>query len=302
MATYNLKYNTDDSIIRHVIIGLIADLNNKVWFQRQVDANQRKDIDVPFYYSIAGDDQFLRDNFLFTTPTGEDCYPDPGFADGNYDVIPRGVASITSISIESSKLVNKRIMGNYSRLDDEGSLQSYSSEFEMIPILLNFDIEILVSSMLDSLKITEMIIKRLYKSNYFNVEVGHLDEGTYRLPSYYSLPDDYTVENPIDFSFDDKEKYKITFPIEVNSFIPSFSNTPDGNPGTGGSGNGNGNFDPSGSAYNYGSGGSSEFHAGNRMFEIKQKSVTSNRGEAKDEQIQAQPDNPNIIDENDIDI
>ena len=127
MATYNLKYNTDDSVIRHIIIGLLADLNNKVWFQRQVSANERKDIDVPFYYSITGDDQFLRDNFLFTTASGDDCYPDPGFADGNYDVIPRGVARISSISIESSKLVNKRIMGNYSRLDEEGALQAYSS-------------------------------------------------------------------------------------------------------------------------------------------------------------------------------
>jgi hypothetical protein len=297
MATYNLKYNTDDSVIRHIIIGLLADLNNKVWFQRQVSANERKDIDVPFYYSITGDDQFLRDNFLFTTASGDDCYPDPGFADGNYDVIPRGVARISSISIESSKLVNKRIMGNYSRLDEEGALQAYSSEFEMIPILINFDIEVLVSSMLDSLKITEMIVKKLYKSNYFNIEVGHLEEGTYRLPSYYSLPDDYTVEAPIDFGFDDKDKYKITFPIEVNSFIPSFSNTPDGNPGSGSSGESG-----ESRAYRYGSGGSSEFHAGNRMFEIKQKSITSNKGEAKDEQSQAQPDNPNIIDENDTDI
>lgn len=295
MATYNLKYNSDDSIIRHIIIGLLSDLNNRVWFQRQVDQNTRKDIDVPFYYSITGDDQFLRDNFLFTTPSGEDCYPDPGFADGNYDVIPRGVARITSISIDSSKLVNRRIMGEYTRLDQEGSLQSYSSEFEMIPVTLNFDIEVLVSSTLDALKITEMIVKKLYKSNYFNVEVGHLDEGTYRLSSYYSLPDDYTVESPIDFGFDDKDKYNITFPIEVNSFIPSFSNTPDGNAGARGSESGNG----SGSRQ-YGSGGYSEFHSGNRMFEIKQKTITSNKGEAQDKHEQLGNDNPNIIDENDI--
>ena len=38
------------------------------------------------------------------------------------------------------------------------------------------------------------------------------------------------------------------------------------------------------------------------MFEIKQKSITSNKGEARDEQIQSQPDDPNIIDENDLDI
>jgi hypothetical protein len=301
MATYNLKYNSDDAIIRHIIIGLLADLNNKVWFQRQVDKDTRKDIDVPFYYSITGDDQFLRDNFLFTTPTGEDCYPDPGFADGNYDVVPRGVARISSISIDSSKLVNRRIMGEYTRLDQEGSLQSYSSEFEMIPITLNFDIEVLVSSTLDALKITEMIIKRLYKSNYFNVEVGHLDEGTYRLASYYALPDDYTVESPIDFGFDDKDKYNITFPIEVNSFIPSFSNTPDGGAGTGGEAGTGGSvsYGPNG-ARHYGGGGNSEFHSGNRMFEIKQKSITSNRGESQNKQIQAKEDDPNIIDENDI--
>ena len=237
----------------------------------------------------------MRDNFLFTTPSGEDCYPDPGFADGNYDVIPRGVAKISSISIDSSKLVNKRIMGEYTRLDKEGSLQSYSSEFEMIPITLSFDIEILVSSTLDALKITEMIIKRLYKSNYFNVEVGHLEEGTYRLASYYALPDDYTVESPIDFGFDDKDKYNITFPIEVNSFIPSFSNTPDGNAGSNTSSSSGG-----AGATKYGSGGNTEFHNGNRMFEIKQKSITSNRGESQDKQIQGKEDNPNIIDENDI--
>ncbi|MGK7521012.1 hypothetical protein, partial [Salmonella enterica] len=68
---------------------------------------------------------------------------------------------------------------------------------------LEFDIEILVSSTLDSFKITESIIKRLYKSNYFNVEVGHLDEGTYRIASYYAFPEDYTQERPLGFTFED---------------------------------------------------------------------------------------------------
>jgi hypothetical protein len=54
------------------------------------------------------------------------------------------------------------------------------------------------------------------------VEVGHLDEGTYRITSYYALPDDYTQERPLNFTFEEKEEYKITFPIEVYSFIPSF--------------------------------------------------------------------------------
>ena len=67
MASYNLKYNSDDSVIRHLIIGFLADLNNKVYFHRQISNDERVRVDVPFYYSITGDDQFLRDQFLFTT-------------------------------------------------------------------------------------------------------------------------------------------------------------------------------------------------------------------------------------------
>lgn len=263
MASYNQKFNSDDSVIRHVIIGLLADLNNKLYFYRQLDNNNRSIIDIPFYYSITGDDQFLRDNFLFSTATGPDCYPDKGFADGNYDQIPRGVVNLTSIAVDSSKLVNKRNPGNYTKMNQEGAMEGYTAEFEAIPITLSTDVEILVSSMLDGLKITEMIIKKMYKSNYYNVEVGHLNEGTYRLPAYYAMPDDYEVQRPIDFTFEDKENYKITLPIEINTHIPAFE-------------------------------WETENHIGNRMFEIVNNIIPStdpNSGETID---------TNVINKNDI--
>lgn len=244
MASYNLKYNSDDSVIRHIIIGLLADLNNKVFFYRQIDADNRIAVDVPFYYSITGDDQFLRDNFLFSTPSGPDCHPDSQFADGNYDVVPRGVVNMSSMSIDTGKLVNKRNLGSYTKMNTEGAMEGYSAEFEMIPITLNVDVEILVSSTLDSFKITEALIKRLYKSNFFNVEVGHLNEATYRLTSYYAMPDDFDIQRPIEFTFEDKDKYKISFPIEINSFIPTFE------------------WD-------------TERHVGNRMYQIDAKLIPS---------------------------
>jgi hypothetical protein len=223
MSVYNQKYNSDDSIVRHLIIGFLADLNNKVYFHRQISAKERVIIDVPFYYSISGDDQFLRDQFLFSTASGPYCTPDKEYADANYDIVPRGVANLTSVNIDASKLVNKRTVGSYTKLNSEGAMEGYTAEFDMIPITLGFDVEILVSSSIDSLKITESIIKKLYKSNYYDVEVGHLDEGTYRISSYYAFPDDYTQERPLNFTFEDKEMYKVTFAIEINSFIPSFS-------------------------------------------------------------------------------
>jgi len=271
MASYNLKFNSDDSVFRHVIIGLLADLNNKLHFYRQMDNDTRTIIDVPFYYSITGDDQFLRDQFLFVTPSGPNCYPDAGFADGNYDVIPRGLVNLTSMSVDSGKLVNKRTVGNYTRMDENGAMQGYVSEFEMIPINLSVDVEILVSSTLDAFKVTEAIIKTLYKSNYFNVEVGNLNEGTYRLSSYYAMPDDYGNERPLEFTFEDKDKYKIVFPIEVNTFLPNFDN--------GDYGKLNGVDKDGNKIY----GNSKELHVGNRMFEITSNSTVKVKDSIKEQ-------------------
>jgi hypothetical protein len=262
MASYNLKFNSDDSIIRHLVIGLLADLNNKLYFYRQIDEKTRVAVDIPFYYAITGDDQFLRDNFLFTTASGPDCVPDRMFADGNYDQIPRGVINITSMSIDSGSLVNKRNMGTYTKMNTSGAMEGYSAEFEAIPIKLGVDVEILVSSTLDSFKVTEAMIKTLYKSNQYSVEVGHLNEGTYRLSAYYALPDDFDIQRPIDFTFEDKDKYKTTFSLEIDSFIPAFE-------------------------------WETERHAGNRMFEINANLVPATDANAN-ETIDV-----DIIDEND---
>jgi hypothetical protein len=222
MASYNLKFNKDDSVVRHLIIGLLSDLNDKLSFYRQVSNEERAVIDVPFFYSITGDENFLRDNFLFSTINGIGCDPDLEKADGNYDKVPRGLVNLTSLNVDASKLVNKRNFGHYAKLDPNGEMQGFVSEFEMIPIVLGLDIEILVSSQLDLFKLTESIIKKMYKSNYYNVEVGHLEEGLYRLAAYYAMPDDYTMERPVEFGFDDKGNHKVSFSLEVNSFLPSF--------------------------------------------------------------------------------
>lgn len=237
MATYNLKFNKDDSVVRHLIVGLLADLNNKLSFHRQVSNEERVEVDVPFYYSITGDENFLRDNFLFSTAQGVNCVPDADKADGNYDKVPRGVINVTSLNVDPSKLVNKRNLGQYAVLDNDGVMQSYVAEFSMIPIVIGIDVTIVLSSQLDLFKVTEAIIKKMYKANYYNVEVGHLEEGVYRISSQYAVPDDYSMERPVEFGFGEKEDFKVNFSLEINSFIPSFD------------------FDTA-------------RHAGNRMFEI----------------------------------
>jgi hypothetical protein len=225
MATYNTQFNRDDSVIRHLIIGLLADLNKNVSFYRQLDNNTRVDVDVPFYYAITGDENFLKDNFLFSTANGTECSSEPEKADGNYDKVPRGVVNVSSMTVDPSKLINKRNPGIFQKVTDQGMMEGYRADFEMIPITVSVDIEIILSSLLDIFKCTEQLVKRLYKSNHYNVEVGHLNEGLYRIASYYALPDDFGKENPIEYSFDDKGQYKLSFSVEVNSSMPSLDHS-----------------------------------------------------------------------------
>ena len=222
MATYNLKFNKDDSVIRHVVVGLLADLNSKLSFFRQISNDERVVVDVPFFYAVSGDENFLKDAFLFSNVNGPGCDPDGQFADGNYDKVPRGIVNLTSFAVDPAKLVNKRNMGQYSMMNESGLMEGYVAEFEMIPCVIGVDVEILVSSQLDLFKVTEAIVKKMYKANFYNVDAGHLEEGTYRISSEYMMPDDYSQERPVEYSFDDKANHKITFSLEVNSFVPSF--------------------------------------------------------------------------------
>ena len=54
-------------------------------------------------------------------------------------------------------------MGQYSMMNEEGLMEGFVAEFEMIPVVLGVDIEILVSSQLDLFKVTEAIVKKMYK-------------------------------------------------------------------------------------------------------------------------------------------
>jgi hypothetical protein len=217
MASYNLKYNSDDSVIRHIIIGLVADLNNKIYLMNQTSNETRVKIDIPFYYSFTGDEDVLYDYFLLD----DSLDPEKKKAIANYDVVPRGIVNMTSSGIDSASLLNKYVRGTYQKLED-GQMKAYVAQFQMIPFIMNFDCKIWVDTQLDLFRVTEGLIKKLYKTNNYNVDVGHVEDGTYRIACGYKMPEDYEMERPIEFSFDDEKRKSVTFTIELIAFIPAF--------------------------------------------------------------------------------
>lgn len=205
---FNHKYNTDDAIIRANIVGLVNELNNRIKFENVWEDNRVQVVRVPFFYAMSGDERFLQNYFS----NWNDCAPD--FIEGNMDYIPRGTVFLTGYSVLASNLTSRYVRGYYTK-EMEGELRRFNSYINSIPIQLNFSAEILVDTSIDSFKVTQAITEYLYRTQVFSVNFKG-----FRVPTQVGFPDSYTIGKQFEFTYGETERIKVTFDIEVQSYLP----------------------------------------------------------------------------------
>tara|TARA_B100000900_G_scaffold415062_1_gene443628 strand:- start:42 stop:1043 length:1002 start_codon:yes stop_codon:yes gene_type:complete len=209
MSAYNQEFNKDNTILRYIIVALLAELKDKVYFYNQIDEDTLKKIPVPFFYSITGDGRFLMDNFLFDAEAA-------GKAIGDYEVVPRGIIQLTGISIDSGNQTNKFARGEFVQ-EWEGILKTFSMETNFLPITMSFDCTVVCSANLEMLKVTESLMSKIYKNTLFQIDLGMM-----RVAGTFAVPEDYQQNRLFEFQLNDKKEWSVTFPIEVQSFMPVF--------------------------------------------------------------------------------
>ena len=209
MSAYNQEFNKDNTILRYIIVALLAELKDKVYYYNQVDEDNIKKISVPFYYSITGDGRFLMDNFLFDAEA-------KGKAIGDYEVVPRGIIQLTGISIDSGSQTNKFARSEFVQ-EWEGVLKTFSMETNFLPLNMSFDCTVVCSSNLEMLKVTESLMSKIYKNTLFQIDLGMM-----RVAGTFAVPEDYAQNRLFEFQLNDKKEWSVTFPIEVQSFMPVF--------------------------------------------------------------------------------
>lgn len=218
--SYLEKYNTDDVFFRGVILGLLTKLNETITY-KQLDSEQKERIIyIPFFYSMVGDESFLQDFYL----SYEDCDGKPAFAEGNYDVVPRGIIELTNVSIDTSAATSKFVRGSYVKeiIKEEGSeMKTFSSYLNPIPLKLTFDVKIKTNTTLDAFKIQQSCIEILYKRfvyyfNYHNV----------RVPVQVVLPDAFPNKQPNTFTITYNslhgEAFTLNFNLDLETYLPQF--------------------------------------------------------------------------------
>jgi|688.fasta_scaffold21073_12 hypothetical protein len=197
------------------MVGLLATLYDSIQWYNQTGrgVNDKREIRVPFYFSTTGTERYLQDNFL----NNIDFDPQLLEAEAFYNKIPRGICDFSGISIETSAIVNKYVRMNRLKQETDGTLNTYSYETYMVPMIMNVDCTVYLDSILDQFKCSEAIIKTFYKNKVYQVDIGYT-----RIPCLIMFPDEITNERTVEFSFTDKKEFKVTFSLQIKSHLPIF--------------------------------------------------------------------------------
>lgn len=206
---FNDRYNTDDVHMRAVMVGLIDLLNKNVVIEQVISDTESTMVPIPFYPAMANQERFMQDFYMHYHP---DCQT--GYAEGNYDQIPRGVIELSSFTIDSASLVNKFVRGTYHKQVD-GQVKAYSDYVNVIPIRMSYDVEIVAGSVLEAFKIVQEFIATFYKAATYQVSYKG-----FRVPCQVGFAQDYTIEKPVEFSFGDDKKISVNFPLELETYQP----------------------------------------------------------------------------------
>ncbi len=217
------KFNTDDVFFRGVIIGLLSKLNETITYTQTASDQVRRQVYIPFFYSMVGDEPFLQDFYL----SYEDCDGKPAFAEGNYDVIPRGILELSTIRINTSAATTKFVRGSYVKevVKESGSeMVTYSSYLNPIPLEIQVNAKIKVDTTLDAFKVQQSTLEILYKRFVYYFEYKGV-----RVPVQVSLSDAPPDKQPNNFTMSygsqRGEAITLSFTMDLETYLPQFDYT-----------------------------------------------------------------------------
>ena len=211
MSGFLEKYNTDDVFLRGVIMGLIRSFNDKLTYIQVNDKQEVLEVFVPFFYSMTGDESFLQDFFI----EYKECLTDKPIAEGNYDVLPRGIVTMQSSEINTGSLGNKFTRMTYSKESLEGEMKTYSSYTNSVPLNLSFNVAMKVDTMLDAFKIYQSVISTFYKTYTYSFEY----QG-FRIPVQVGFPESYEINKQLEFSYASNDYIQFNFSVAMETYFP----------------------------------------------------------------------------------
>lgn len=217
------KFNFEDVFFRDLTICVLDTLEGQVRWTNRFSSGDI-DVEVPFYYSLTGDERFLLDSFVDDIVSGDSC-GNGRYVELNTDVIPRGHLTMKGFNIRSDEFANPNVWLR-TVLENKDEIKKVLGKLRAVPITVNYDLEILLTSELDSFKCAQAIMDTLwlYKFMYFEHNFMNID-------AVILMPDTNQVDMVREKSMSSDNQIKLTVSFEVQTYYPAYRKDRFGFPG-----------------------------------------------------------------------
>lgn len=203
------RFNFEDVFFRDLTVCVLDTLEGQVrWVNRFSSGDVP--VEVPFYYSLTGDERFLLDSFQ------DDIVSENRFVELNTDSIPRGHLTMTGFNIKSDEFANPNV---WLRMVVENDLEirKVLARVRAIPITVNYELTIKLSSELDTFKCAQAIMDTMwiYKFMYFEHNFMNID-------AVILMPDTNQIEMSREKNLTSDNNIQLKASFEVSTYYPAF--------------------------------------------------------------------------------
>ena len=203
------SFNFEDVFFRDLTVCVLDTLEGQIkWTNRFTSGDVF--VQVPIYYSLTGDERFLLDSF------SDDIVSENRFIELNTDLIPRGHLTMTSFNIKSDEFANPNVWLRMV-VENEFEIRKVLGKVRAIPITVNYDLEITLSSEIDTFKCSQAILDTLwiYKFMYFEHNFMNID-------AVIVMPDSNTIEMGREKNLTSESNIKLKCSFTVETYYPAF--------------------------------------------------------------------------------
>jgi hypothetical protein len=203
------RFNFEDVFFRDLTVCVLDTLEGQVkWINRFSSGDVF--VEVPFYYSLTGDERFLLDSFA------DDIVSENRFVELNTDMIPRGHLTMTGFNIKSDEFANPNVWLRMV-VENEVEIRKIIAKVRAVPITVNYDLEILLNSEIDTFKCSQAIMDTLwlYKFMYFEYNFMNID-------AVILMPDSNQIEMSREKNLTSDNSIKLKVSFTVDTYYPAF--------------------------------------------------------------------------------
>lgn len=203
------RFNYDDIFFRDLTVCVLDTLEGKIKWTNRFSTGDIA-VNVPFYYSITGDERFLLDSFQ------DDVVSNSRYVELNTDIIPRGHLTLTNWSIQSDQFANPNVWLR-TIVENESEIKKYLVKVRAIPIVANYSLTILLRTEIDVFKASQAIMDTiwLFRFMYFEYNFMNID-------AVMIIPDTETIEIVREQNMTSDNSIKLSLEFEVHTYYPAF--------------------------------------------------------------------------------